>query len=94
MGIDKFTTDSSSTESQTDNEDDDTDSRPNKQKALTTREVIAVNIREHAESEHLGVEMVGDELRGDVEDVAMLFALMTMDFQKSDFDKLIQDDLD
>ena len=94
MGIDSFTSDDSSTESQSNSSQNQSKTGSDKQKALTTREVIAVNIRERVENQRLGVEMVGDTLKGDIEDVAMLFALMTMDVQESDFDELIQDDLD
>lgn len=59
----------------------------------STKEHIAVNIEQRASQTNFNIDVEDGELSGEINDVAMLFAVMTMDFQEAEFDELINDEV-
>jgi len=59
----------------------------------STKEHIAVNIQQRASQSNFNIDIEDGELTGNINDIAMLFAVMTMDFQEADFDELINDEV-
>ena len=91
MGLDNFTTEEEKQESQDEN-DNDTESEITEEQAKSTREFIGVNIRDRAQQSNLDIEVHDGKVSGNINDVAMLFAIMTMDFTEAEFDELINDE--
>jgi len=91
MGLDDFTAEEEKEESQDEN-NDDTESEITEEQAKSTKEFIGVNIRDRAQQGNLDVKVHDDKVSGNLNDVAMLFAVMTMDFNEAEFDALINDD--
>lgn len=78
------------------NEDDsDTDDAPDeKSRKKTTKECIALNIKDRVWNTDLDIELNDGRVEGDINDIALLFALMTMDFSDSEFQSLVTDDVE
>lgn len=72
-------------------EAEDNDERT-KEQIDSTREYIGVNIEQRIQQSNFDIEVQDGELRGSIDDIAMLFAVMTMDFQEAEFDELINDE--
>jgi hypothetical protein len=72
-------------------ETEETDERSEEQ-VESTKQFIGVNIRDRAQQSNFDIEVQDGELSGSLEDVAMLFAVMTMDFTEAEFDELINDE--
>lgn len=58
----------------------------------STKEFIGVKIEQRVQQSNFDIEVHDGELSGGLDDVAMLFAVMTMDFNEAEFDALINDD--
>jgi len=91
MGLDDFTAEEKKEESQ-DKNNDDTESEITEEQAKSTKEFIGVNIRDRAQQSNLDIEVHDGKVTGNLNDVAMLFAVMTMDFTEAQFDELINDE--
>lgn len=91
MGLDSFTEEEEKEESQDEN-NDDTESQITEEQAKSTKEFIGVNIRDRAQQSNLDIEVHDGKVSGNINDVAMLFAIMTMDFTEAEFDELINDE--
>lgn len=92
MGLDEWTQEE---ESNNQGEQDDSSSNntnlgdPNE--ADSTKRTIAANIQSRLIKGQFDGEIDSGEVTINIEDMAMMFAVMTMDFQESDFDDLVTD---
>lgn len=86
MGLDQFKVDEEDDEPEDDNEDTVQDKQEQ-----TTKEHIASNVRHRVYKHDMDIDIQDGRLEGDLDDIAMLFALMTMDNVSSEFDALIND---
>jgi len=92
MGIDSWVSeDDSEEERDSDNFHDDDTKEPEKQ-VQSTKEFIGLNIKQRSKQTNFDIGIEDGELKGPIEDIAMLFAVMTMDFSEADFDELINDE--
>ena len=85
MGLDSF-------KAETDNDNSSTDNKVDEKREETTKQYIARAMRERALNSPLDIDVSGDTIEGDVDDIAMLFALMTMDIEDASFHSLIGGD--
>ena len=85
MGLDSF-------KAETDNGNSSEDDKVNEKREETTKQYIARAMRERALNSPLDIDVSGDTIEGDVDDIAMLFALMTMDIEDASFHSLIGGD--
>ena len=90
MGLDDFGSDS---EESTDDTDTETEDPVDQSRKRTTREHIAQNIKERVWNSTLDVNIEDGRIEGDINDLALVYALMTMDFDDSSFQSLVTDDL-
>lgn len=80
-------------------DDDSSDSKDNttednkvtQKQEQSTKEYIASNVRYRVREHELDIDIEDDRLEGDINDIAMLFALMTMDNADTHLDDLIND---
>lgn len=86
MGLDQFKPD----ETDEEHNDENKDAVQEKQEQ-TTKEHIASNIRHRVYNHDMDIDIEDNRLEGDINDIAMIFALMTMDNVSSEFDDLIND---
>ena len=85
MGLDSF-------KAETDNDNSSTDNKVDEKREETTKQYIARAMRERALNSPLDIDVSGDTIEGDTDDIAMLFALMTMDIEDASFHSLIGGD--
>ena len=85
MGLDSF-------KAETDNGNSSTDNKVDEKREETTKQYIARAMRERALNSPLDIDVSGDTIEGDTDDIAMLFALMTMDIEDASFHSLIEGD--
>ena len=85
MGLDSF-------KAETDNDNSSTDNKVDEKREETTKQYIARAMRELALNSPLDIDVSGDTIEGDADDIAMLFALMTMDIEDASFHSLIGGD--
>lgn len=85
MGLDSF-------KAETDNGNSSADDKVNEKREETTKQYIARAMRERALNSPLDIDVSGDTIEGDTDDIAMLFALMTMDIEDASFHSLIGGD--
>ena len=85
MGLDSF-------KAETDNDNSSTDNKVDEKREETTKQYIARAMRERALNSPLDIDVSGDTIEGDTDDIAMLFALMTMDIEDASFHSLIEGD--
>jgi len=83
-----------------DNDDDTSDEQQDstgytppteKEQKQSTKQFIAAKIADRVEKNELDISVSDGRVEGDAEDVAMLFARMTMDFGNAELDNLIND---
>lgn len=65
---------------------------PDNEEPQTTKRAIAANIQARAMKGEFGLEIEDGYVEGHIEDLAMMFAVMTMDFEESEFQDLVTDD--
>jgi hypothetical protein len=85
MGLEEFKPD------QEDGDEDNEDETVQEKQEQTTKEHIASNVRHRVYKHDMDIDIEDGRLEGDINDIAMLFALMTMDNVSSEFDNLIND---
>jgi hypothetical protein len=94
MGIDAFKTDSNSNDTDENNDEKEQNETEqsidltDEEQALTAIDYIGTNIRDKIDGEYHNVRIENGEVKGDIDDVAKLFAVMTMDFGNADFEEL------
>lgn len=88
MGLEEFT------ESEENEEEEDEQDYEEPNRGDSTKRAIAANIQSRCMTNDMDIEVSGGRVEGDIEDLAMLFALMTMDYSESDFYDLVTDDLE
>lgn len=86
MGLDQFKPDETDEE-----QDDENKDAVQEKQEQTTKEHIASNIRHRVYNHDMDIDIEDNRLEGDINDIAMIFALMTMDNVSSEFDDLIND---
>jgi len=86
MGLEEFKADTSQ-----DSGESSTDEQVSDKREETTKQYIARAMRERALNSPLEIDVSGETIEGNTEDVAMLFALMTMDIEDASFHSLIDD---
>lgn len=86
MGLDQFKPDETDEE-----QDDENKDAVQEKQEQTTKEHIASNIRHRVYNHDMDIDIEDNRLEGDINDIAMIFALMTMDNVSSEFDNLIND---
>lgn len=84
MGLDDFSTGDSDDISSEDSVEDDWDTGDEEEGRFPSTEAIAGVIRHHSMKKDLGIEVDGQELKGDAEGFAKLFALMFIDYPDAD----------
>jgi hypothetical protein len=80
-----------------DGEEDDVEPEQNTttpDEADSTKRAIAAKIQSRCMKDSLDVYVDSGRVEGDIEDLAMMFALMTMDYRESDFQELVTDDVE
>jgi len=87
MGLEEFKADTSQ-----DSGESSTDEQVSDKREETTKQYIARAMRERALNSPLEIDVSGETIEGNTEDVAMLFALMTMDIEDASFHSLIDGD--
>ena len=85
MGRDSF-------KAETDDGNSTADDKVTEKREETTKQYIARAMRERALNSPLDIDVSGDTIEGDTDDIAMLFALMTMDIEDASFHSLIGGD--
>jgi hypothetical protein len=85
MGLDSF-------KAETDDGNSTADDKVTEKREETTKQYIARAMRERALNSPLDIDVSGDTIEGDTDDIAMLFALMTMDIEDASFHSLIGGD--
>lgn len=74
------------------NDDSSTSNQVNDKREETTKQYISRAMRERALNSPLEIQVEDGRISGDKEDMAMLFALMTMDIEDASFHSLIGGD--
>lgn len=85
MGIEDYISDSGNSGNSTDDQSDS----PHNSGAENDIEIIANKIKEHAIQKDLDVTLEDEQIRGNVDDLALIFAIMTLDFQEATIYDLI-----
>jgi len=86
MGLDRFTEDDEEDESEDAQETDEQEEK------LSTKKHIANNIKDRVWNSNLDIDINDGRVKADIDDLALVFALMTMDFSESEFQSLVTDD--
>lgn len=87
MGLEEFKANTSQ-----DSDESSTDNQVSDKREETAKQYIARAMRERALNSPLEIDVSGETIEGNTEDVAMLFALMTMDIEDASFHSLIGGD--
>ncbi|EGQ44171.1 MAG: hypothetical protein J07AB43_02300 [Candidatus Nanosalina sp. J07AB43] len=92
MGLKDFQLDDDDEEEKDqETEEETTDNEVKQKQEESTKEHIASNIRHRVRQQDMDIDLEDGRIEGDINDIAMLFALMTMDIPDSYFDTLIND---
>ena len=92
MGLDSFTSNSDTNDEQkADESEHSTPDNVTETQQESTKEYIAENIRIRVYDGNFDASVSDGRIEADLNDLAMLFALMTMDISDSDFDSLVND---